>query len=74
MQSIRDTYQQFIDDLAQVQTTGDLENIKVKYLGKKGPIQQLMKDLRELSAAERPIVGKEVNDLKELMTKRCDEL
>ncbi len=74
MQSIRDTYQQFIDDLALVKTTGDLENIKVKYLGKKGPIQQLMKDLRDVSAAERPIVGKEINDLKELMTSRCCQL
>lgn len=74
MQSIRDTHQKFIDELAQVKTTSDLETIKVKYLGKKGPIQQLMKDLRELSPIERPVVGKDVNDLKEFMTKRCEEL
>lgn len=74
MQSIRDTHQQFIEDLTHVKTSVDLDNIKVKYLGKKGPIQQLMKELREVSEAERPALGKEINDLKEWMTKRCEEL
>jgi phenylalanyl-tRNA synthetase alpha chain len=52
-------------ELAEVATLVDLEAIKVKYLGKKGPIQDLMKQLRDVAPEERPHVGKLFNDLKE---------
>lgn len=60
--SIRD---EFLADKAKVMTTADMEALKVKYLGKKGPIQNLMKLLKDISAPERPAFGKEINDLKE---------
>lgn len=57
--------QQFQEELQQVSTTSDVEALKVKYLGKKGPVQDLMKHLKEVPAEERPEFGKQVNDLKE---------
>jgi len=36
----------------------DIEQLKVKYLGKKGPIQGLMVELRNVDPAERPRIGK----------------
>lgn len=42
-----------------------VEALKTKYLGKKGAISLLMRDLREVSAEERPLVGKWINELKE---------
>lgn len=42
----------------------DIETIKVKYLGKKGPIQALMHSLKEYSSEQKPLVGKYINDLK----------
>lgn len=56
--------EQFKVDLGLVRTTSDLESIKVKYLGRKGPVQDLMKDLRHATPEERPKFGKMINDLK----------
>ena len=73
-QSIEDLRQQFLQQLTQVKTTDDLEGIKIKFLGKKGPVQQLMQMLRDVSPDQRPILGKQINDLKEMMTAKCEQL
>lgn len=57
--------EQFHSELEAIATTSDLEILKVKYLGKKGPIQEFMKELKEVPADQKPIVGKLINDLKE---------
>lgn len=57
--------QHFDSELHSVIGTADLEALKVKYLGKKGPIQELMKGLRDVAPEERPGVGKWINDFKE---------
>lgn len=56
--------QQFTSELQTAKSVNDLESLKVKYLGKKGPIQDLMKGLKDVSAESRPAVGKVINDLK----------
>lgn len=56
--------EQFKEDLSLVRSTSDLENVKVKYLGRKGPVQDLMKNLRGATPEERPRYGKLINDLK----------
>lgn len=52
-------------DLKTANTTADLEELQVKYLGRKGPIQNLMKMLKDVPPEERPAFGKQINDLKE---------
>jgi phenylalanyl-tRNA synthetase alpha chain len=73
-QSIEKLRQQFESELDQVKTTHDLENLKIKYLGKKGPMQQLMLVLKDVAPDQRPLMGKEINDLKVLMSASCDKL
>ena len=68
--SIDSLRQEFAQELQNIQSTQLLEAAKVKYLGKKGPIQNLMKGLKDVSAEERPAVGKLINDLKEEITAR----
>ncbi len=41
-----------------------LENLKVKYLGRKGKLTLILHNLRELSQKERPKIGKLANELK----------
>jgi phenylalanyl-tRNA synthetase alpha chain len=65
--------QEFQSELEEAATSKDLENIKVKYLGKKGPIQALMLELKNCSAEDRPHLGKLINDLKEECISRCDQ-
>lgn len=69
VQTIRD---QFSQELLDARSTSDLETIKVRYLGKKGPIQELMKSLKDVPNEERPLVGKAINDLKEEIANQID--
>jgi phenylalanyl-tRNA synthetase alpha chain len=73
-QSIQDLQKEFSQDISSVQTSAGLEQLKVKFLGKKGPIQNLMKMLKDVSNEERPIVGKQINDVKEWMAAQCNQL
>ena len=51
-------------DLGQAQDVAALEAWRVKFLGKKGALTSLLRDLGKLSAAERPAAGKAANELK----------
>lgn len=48
----------------------DVEALKVKFLGKKGPLQQLLQGLRDCSAEERPAAGKLLNESKLFLEER----
>lgn len=65
--------QEFDKAIHAISTTSDLESIKVKYLGKKGPIQDLMKTLKEVPPDERPLAGKFINDLKEYVAATLED-
>lgn len=69
-QSFQIIRQEFRKDLEAVSTTTDVEAIKIKYLGKKSPLQQLMKTLKDVPPEERPAFGKNINDLKEELTQQ----
>lgn len=56
---------EFVEALAKANSLQQVEELKVKYLGKKGPIQDLMKGLRDCTPEERPLAGKKINDVKE---------
>jgi phenylalanyl-tRNA synthetase alpha chain len=44
-----------------------LTSIRVKYLGKKSQVSQLMRVLSELSPEHRPVAGKAINDVKNFL-------
>lgn len=50
--------------LAKVGSYKELEQLKVRYLGRKGPLQDLVRRLREATTEERPLLGKFLNELK----------
>lgn len=68
LQKITAVQHSFDDTLKSTKTVADLEALKVRFLGKKGPIQDLMKFLRDVPDQERPTMGKYINDLKEHVT------
>lgn len=69
--TISSIQKQFQFDLSQIKNSKDVELLKVKYLGKKGLIQHLMQQLKEVSKDLRPQIGKEINDLKEEILQLC---
>lgn len=64
---------QFRRDLSLVLSVQDVEDLKTRYLGRKGPVQALMQGLRDLSPDHRPLFGKLVNELKQELEHLCDE-
>lgn len=46
-----------------------LNDLKVRFLGKKGELTSVMKGMRDLAPDERPLIGKVVNDIKEELEK-----
>lgn len=60
-------------DLEGIQSTKDIETLKVKYLGRKGPIQALMPLLKTVAPEERPAFGKDINDIKSFIETQLEE-
>jgi phenylalanyl-tRNA synthetase alpha chain len=49
------------EEIERAATRRDLEEARVRYLGKKGALTLLLRALPDLPAAERPVVGREAN-------------
>jgi phenylalanyl-tRNA synthetase alpha chain len=52
------------EEIERAATRRDLDEVRVKYLGKRGALTQLLRALPGLPPAERPIVGREANEAK----------
>lgn len=50
----------------------DLENLRVKYLGKKGELTAILKQMGGLSEEERPVIGQLANEVREALTNSLD--
>lgn len=50
-----------------------LDDIRVRYLGKKGLFTTQLRDLGKLPAAERPAAGKDINEAKQALAALIDE-
>ena len=51
--------------IAATETLDQLEQLRVKYLGKKGPIPQVLGGMGKLDPTERPRIGARANEVKE---------
>ena len=52
----------------------ELQEIKAFLLGKQSPLGELMKELPKLDVSERPVMGKMVNEVKQKLSARIDEV
>ncbi|KHD90065.1 MAG: phenylalanine--tRNA ligase [Bdellovibrio sp. ArHS] len=48
-------------------TSKDLYDLKVQYLGKSGSLTEIMKEMASLPKEEKPLFGKKVNEVKQLL-------
>ncbi len=53
-----------IEKIKQSSTMKDLQDVRVAYLGKKGPITEVLRGMGKLPAEERPIVGQYANEIR----------
>ena len=55
------------EDIKQCSDSNSLNDFKIKYLGRKGLIATLFKEMNTLTQEERPQWGKKLNELKTLV-------
>jgi len=67
---IKKLQQEAQQDVQSARDAAALESIRIKYLGRKGSVAQLMKQLGSLSANERPAAGQALNQLKRGITQQ----
>ncbi|MDO4670516.1 MAG: phenylalanine--tRNA ligase subunit alpha [Aerococcus sp.] len=70
LQAIRGDMEQAIE---QAESLADLRQIRINYLGKKGPITEALRSMKDLTPEERPKVGQFANELKNKITARIEE-
>ena len=64
-----------VEALSEVEQTTDLKelnNLRVKYLGKKGPIQEVMKNMKDMAPEERKSAGQVSNEVKSAISQAIE--
>ena len=60
-------HQQALKELDSVENTDDLQDISVRYLGRKGILTQFLRNISQLPAGQRPQAGKKANEIKNIL-------
>lgn len=64
LQNIREAA---LSKLQELHETSQLEEFRVKYLGKKGELTQVLRAMKDLSSEERPVVGQIANEVRQTL-------
>ncbi|QDP40813.1 phenylalanine--tRNA ligase subunit alpha [Radiobacillus deserti] len=62
-----------LEKVSSSNTLKDLQDIRVAYLGKKGPITEVLRGMGKLSQEERPVIGELANKVREAISDALDE-
>ncbi len=64
MEKLTNLLAQALEQIEAANNLATLQECRVLYLGKKGPIQEVMKMMKDLPNEEKPAFGQKINDLK----------
>ncbi|MEA4961343.1 phenylalanine--tRNA ligase subunit alpha [Lutispora sp.] len=62
-----------IVEIDNVENSQQLEEIRIKYLGKKGELTQLLRGMGQLSPEERPLMGQLANEVRDQINDKIEE-
>ncbi|WP_062199088.1 phenylalanine--tRNA ligase subunit alpha [Massilibacterium senegalense] len=62
-----------LEKLEQTKLMKDIQAIRVEYLGKKGPITDVMKQMGKIPKEERPIIGQVANEVRNAIAQKVEE-
>ncbi len=62
------------NELKQCQLLDDLNEIRVKYMGKKGELTRILRGMGQLAAEERPVMGQLANEIRDSLESRLGQL
>ena len=63
-EKIEQIKQKSIEEIKSAKDLKNLDELRVKYLGKKGELTAVLREMKDLSAEERPVIGNLVNEAK----------
>lgn len=68
--------EQYLEEIKKFQSTDpeEIESFRVKYLGRKGILNSLFAEFKEIPNEDKPKVGKQINELKEKAQNKINEL
>lgn len=72
-ETLRNLLEEAKKELSSAESLKTLEEIRVKYLGKKGELTKILRGMGSLSPEERPIVGKISNEVREEIEKELTQ-
>ncbi|MCG6535284.1 MAG: phenylalanine--tRNA ligase subunit alpha, partial [Syntrophales bacterium LBB04] len=67
-EALEELQRQALGELATAKTEEDLQSLRIKYLGRKGQLTKLLRDISSVPAQERPLFGKRCNEIKDVLT------
>ncbi len=73
LEKIKELEKEVKDDFSSIKNLDELEELRIKYLGKKGEIAQIFSKMSEVKDEDKPKVGKETNILKGKIEKKINE-
>ena len=65
--------EQATKELAQTSDIKELDNLRVRYVGKKGELTAILKQMGKLSAEERPVIGQLANEVRNSIDKAISD-
>lgn len=72
-EKLEELRQQGLSEIANSDDLKNVNDIRVKLLGKKGPITNVLRGMRDLSAEERPKVGKFANEVRDELQQALED-
>lgn len=73
IERLEELQQEALQQIEEAGDTKELEQVRVKYLGKKGPITEVLRGMGQLSKEERPVVGQKGNEVREAIQERLEK-
>ena len=61
------------EELNEAKDLKELDAVRVKYLGKKGELTAILKQMGKLSAEERPVIGQLANQVRAQIEEKLEE-
>ena len=71
--TLRELQEQVEQNLSEMKDTAALDALRVKVLGKKGTLTELLKGMGKLAPEERPKVGAQINEARQWLTECMNE-
>jgi phenylalanyl-tRNA synthetase alpha chain len=63
---------QGIEEINSAKSYDEIQNLRVKYLGKKGLLTGLLRGMGQLTPEERPLVGEKANEIKDFLEEKIE--